>query len=76
MCESSRATEELDLHSLAAHVAEALVFHIQKRVAEKPAGTLRLLPSAELALINSVSAHHQACVREGGIEVVYSTSEV
>lgn len=75
MYESNRPTEDLDLQSLATQVTETLVFHIQKRVAEKPAGTLRLLPSAELALINCVSAHCQACVRVGGIEDVYSISE-
>lgn len=75
VCESGRETEDLDLQSLATHVTETLVFHIQKRVGERPAGTLRLLLSAELALINCVSAHRQACVTVGGIEVVYSTSE-
>lgn len=54
VCESSGATEDLDLQSLATHVAETLVFHIQQRVAEKPAGTPRLLLSSELALINFV----------------------
>lgn len=38
VCESRRTTDDLDLQSLATHVTETLVFHIQQRVAEKPAG--------------------------------------
>lgn len=75
MCESSRVTEDLDLKSLATYITEMLVFQIQQRVAERPAGTLSLSPSAALALINCVSAHSQTCVTVGGKEVVYSTSE-
>ncbi|MCI4376424.1 hypothetical protein PGIGA_G00188250 [Pangasianodon gigas] len=41
VCESSKATEDLDLQSLATHVVETLVFHIQQRVAEKPAEEAR-----------------------------------
>ncbi|XP_017319576.1 WD repeat- and FYVE domain-containing protein 4 isoform X1 [Ictalurus punctatus] len=39
--ESNRPTEDLDLQSLATQVTETLVFHIQKRVAEKPAEQAR-----------------------------------
>lgn len=75
VCESSKTPEDLDLQSLATHVTETLVFHIQQRVAGKPAGTLSLFLSAELGLINCVSAHLQACVRLGETEDVYSTPE-
>ncbi|XP_060781914.1 WD repeat- and FYVE domain-containing protein 4 isoform X2 [Neoarius graeffei] len=41
VCESRRTTDDLDLQSLAIHVTETLVFHIQQRVAEKPAEEAR-----------------------------------
>ncbi|XP_060728472.1 WD repeat- and FYVE domain-containing protein 4 isoform X2 [Tachysurus vachellii] len=41
VCESSRTTEDLDLQSMATHVTETLVFHIQQRVAGKPAEEAR-----------------------------------
>ncbi|KAG7334069.1 hypothetical protein KOW79_002476 [Hemibagrus wyckioides] len=41
VCESSRTPEDLDLQSLATHVTETLVFHIQQRVAGKPAEEAR-----------------------------------
>lgn len=75
VCESSRTPEDLDLQSLATHATETLVFHIQQKVAGKPAGTLRLFLSVELGLFNCVSAHLQECVRLGETKDVYSTSE-
>lgn len=39
--ESSSVLDDLDLQGLALQVGEALVCHIQQRVAEKPAGTQR-----------------------------------
>ncbi|KAK3573074.1 hypothetical protein QTP86_012277 [Hemibagrus guttatus] len=41
VCESSRTPEDLDLQTLATHVTETLVFHIQQRVARKPAEEAR-----------------------------------
>ncbi|TSK22773.1 WD repeat- and FYVE domain-containing protein 4 [Bagarius yarrelli] len=41
VCDSSGIIEDLDLQSLALHVIETLVYHIQQKVAEKPAEKAR-----------------------------------